>query len=117
MQHIYKSPGSIRSRGFYIKDPGELTNQCAARRSSSSRSNAPTVIPVGSTVMCQGDSIMLVASIANSYLWSNGDTTQSIFISPEVNTDYSVIVHDSTGCIDSAMISMIIKIPDTAYIT
>ena len=34
----------------------------------------------GPTVFCHGDSVILTASGGTSYLWSNGDTTQSITI-------------------------------------
>ncbi|MBI2271322.1 MAG: T9SS type A sorting domain-containing protein, partial [Bacteroidetes bacterium] len=34
----------------------------------------------GPTTFCQGDSVKLTSSAANSYLWSNGKTTQSITV-------------------------------------
>jgi hypothetical protein len=41
----------------------------------------PTVLAVGETTFCQGGSVTLTSSSANSYLWSNGDTTQTIVVS------------------------------------
>lgn len=42
--------------------------------------------------ICQGDSVVLIAPQADSYLWSTGATTQSITVSPEVTSTYSVTV-------------------------
>jgi hypothetical protein len=36
------------------------------------------ISPSGSVNLCQGDSVILSTNRADSYLWSNGDTTQSI---------------------------------------
>ncbi len=38
----------------------------------------PSVLTVGETTFCQGGSVTLTSSSANSYTWSNGETTQSI---------------------------------------
>ncbi len=38
----------------------------------------PTVLTLGETTFCQGGSLTLTSSSANSYAWSNGETTQSI---------------------------------------
>lgn len=56
----------------------------------------PTLTASGATTFCQGDSVMLTASTANSYLWSDGSTTQSITVSTSSN--YSVTVTDENGC-------------------
>ncbi len=50
----------------------------------------------GSTSICQGGSVTLTASSANSYLWSNGATTQSITVSAAGN--YTVQVTNASGC-------------------
>jgi CSLREA domain-containing protein len=53
----------------------------------------------GDTSLCDGDSILLTSSLADSYTWSNGDTTQSIVVY-DAGT-YSVTV-DSAGFIGSS---------------
>jgi hypothetical protein len=53
----------------------------------------------GDTSLCDGDSIMLTSSLADSYTWSNGDTTQSIVVYDAGS--YSVTV-DSAGFIGSS---------------
>ena len=56
----------------------------------------PTIALSGSPDICAGSTVDLTASAGNTYLWSNGATTQSI----TVNTSgtYSVTVTDNTGC-------------------
>lgn len=41
----------------------------------------PTITALADTVFCQGDSVQLTSTAASSYLWSNGATTQSIYVS------------------------------------
>jgi len=41
----------------------------------------PIVLTVGETTFCDGGSVTLTSSSANSYAWSNGETTQSINVS------------------------------------
>ncbi|MFN5323547.1 MAG: T9SS type A sorting domain-containing protein [Bacteroidota bacterium] len=50
----------------------------------------------GSTTFCAGGSVTLTASPSNSYLWSNGATTQSITATTSGN--YTVQVTGSNGC-------------------
>ncbi|MDY8138386.1 hypothetical protein [Aquimarina sp. 2201CG5-10] len=47
--------------------------------------------------ICSGDEVELVATAADSYLWSNGETTQSITVSPTEDTTYTVTVTQN-GC-------------------
>jgi hypothetical protein len=61
-----------------------------------------------SPIMCLGDSIILSADNAESYLWSNGSTTQSVIINTE--GQYSVTVINSMGCISvSPSITVVIN--------
>ena len=47
--------------------------------------------------ICSGESVTLTASGGSSYLWNNGATTQSITVSPNQTTTYSVEVSNN-GC-------------------
>lgn len=42
--------------------------------------------------ICEGSSVTLTACPANSYLWSNGSTTQSITVNPQNTTTYTLTV-------------------------
>lgn len=57
----------------------------------------PTASIVGTANICDGSSSTLTASGGTSFLWSTGDTTASITVSPAVSTTYSVTVIDN-GC-------------------
>jgi len=50
------------------------------------------------TIICDGESVSLTAGGGTTYLWSTGETTQSILVSPSVHTNYSVTVTDGTNC-------------------
>lgn len=57
----------------------------------------PVIVANGPTTFCNGGSVVLTASAGYiSYLWSNGETTQSITVT--ISGTYSVIVTDASGC-------------------
>jgi len=47
--------------------------------------------------ICEGDSATLAASGGLTYLWSNGETTATIVVSPTVTTTYSVTISSFVG--------------------
>ncbi len=59
----------------------------------------------GPTTFCQGGSVILTADASNSYLWSNGATTQSISTSQSGN--YTVQVSDINGCSSSSSVTSV----------
>jgi len=73
------------------------TNGCTAGSSAnvSVGSFTPSITVSGATTFCQGGSVTLTATSGSSYLWSDGETTQSIVVSSSGN--YSVTV-TSGGC-------------------
>jgi large repetitive protein len=61
----------------------------------------PVVAVIGSTLLCDGNTVTLRApDNFSSYLWSNGATTQEITVS--TSNDYAVQVGNSNGCISAA---------------
>ncbi len=56
----------------------------------------PTITASGPLTFCQGQSVTLTSSAAYSYLWSTGETTQSITVSSS-NT-YSVTTDQTPAC-------------------
>lgn len=63
----------------------------------------------GSTTICSNDSVELIANPGAAYLWTNGATTQSIWVNqPGPNR---VNVTDSTGCSDNSNLVFINVIP------
>ena len=60
-----------------------------------------TISYTGSTTLCPGDSLTLIApSSMKSYVWSTGETTQSIVVGASGN--YSVAIEDINGCSSSS---------------
>ncbi len=57
---------------------------------------APSISANGPTTFCQGSSVMLNASTANTYSWSNGATTQAINVS--TTGSYTVTISNANGC-------------------
>lgn len=79
----------------------------------------PSISITGNTTFCQGGSVSLTSTIASSYLWSSGETTQSINTSSSGN--YSVILTNAIGCTASAgpvsvNVNPVYSIPLTRYI-
>ena len=60
-------------------------------------SNPQAAISSTATTLCEGDSLLLTANLGSSYLWSNGDTTQTIYVN-DANL-YSVAVTNSDNCV------------------
>ncbi len=60
---------------------------------------APVINAIGATTFCEGDSVELTSSAANSYNWDNGATTQNITVKSSGN--YSVIAINANGCSSS----------------
>jgi len=51
----------------------------------------PSISINGNSNICIGDNTALVASGANNYVWSSGDTTASIFLKPTLTNTYTVV--------------------------
>ena len=75
-----------------------------------------SIIISGPMAFCYGDSVSLTAAPGQSYLWNNGDTTQSIVIVSSGN--YFVTVTNSNGCSENSAMSYInvYPSPDTSIV-
>jgi len=75
------------------------------------------VVDVEQNEICLGETVTLTASGGDEYLWSTGDTTESITVSPEESLEYSVTVFnaldfDETSVIVSVVDCSSIETPD-----
>jgi predicted transcriptional regulator len=61
----------------------------------------PTAIAGEDVAICVGEEITLTATGGDSYLWSNGETTNLIIVSPQATHEYSVTVTTAQGCVDT----------------
>ena len=77
---------------------------------------SPGAAPVitGNTLICTGDVATLTASGGSAYLWSNGETTASITVSPAATTDYTVTT--SGACSGTAAVTLSVTNMITAVI-
>ncbi len=77
---------------------------------------AAVITANGTTTFCQGGSVVLTANTGSSYLWSNGQTTQSITVSN--TSDITVTVTNANGCsATSAITSVVVNALPVANIT
>ena len=58
--------------------------------------------------ICLGESTTLTASGGTSYLWSNGQSTASITVSPNTTTTYTVTVTNAQGCTDTDNVTVFV---------
>ncbi|MNU77255.1 C protein alpha-antigen precursor [compost metagenome] len=63
----------------------------------------PTITAGGVTTFCEGNSVTLTSSVEDDYLWSTGETTQSIIVT--TSGSYSVQVSNTFGCTTSSAVS------------
>lgn len=77
----------------------------------------PTITANSQTTFCQGDSVVLSSSSANSYLWSNTATSQSTTIFNSVSV--TVTTFDISGCSATSVATVVTvnPLPPTPTIT
>ncbi len=74
-----------------------------------------TISANGATTFCQGDSVTLIAGTASSYLWNDGETTQSIVVT--TSSYYSCNITTPCGLVNTNYIQVTVITPPTATIT
>jgi hypothetical protein len=78
----------------------------------------PAITAGGATTFCAGGSVTLTSNVASTYLWSTGETTQSI--SATASGSYSVRVTNAGGCQSAASSATVVTVnalPVTPTIT
>lgn len=70
----------------------------------------PTPYIIGNTTICRGTSTTLTATGGASYMWSNGQTTSQISVSPSSDLIYTVTATDQYGCRGSISASVTVNI-------
>jgi hypothetical protein len=60
----------------------------------------PSISYVGSAILCQGNAMALNATAGSSYLWSNGQTTQTVQVNQAGS--YTVQVTNANGCVGTS---------------
>ncbi len=76
----------------------------------------PPVYIINDTA-CIGDSALLIASGGIEYLWSSGDTLQTLPLKVDTNSFYYVTVTDHNGCSDIGVGNVVINPIPTVLVT
>lgn len=87
---------STASLTVSVTQNGGCISHSTATNVTSNPNPVADITANGPTSFCQGSNVVLTASAGNSWLWSNGVTTQSITVNSGNN--YSVTVTDANGC-------------------
>lgn len=69
----------------------------------------PTVAITGVDQVCAKAATTLTATGAQTYLWSTGDNSPSIAVSPRLSTSYSVTGYDENGCSATAVKNILVE--------
>lgn len=86
-------------------------SECIITQSASAPST-PSITASGSLTFCEGGSVTLTSTSATSYLWSNGETTQSI--SATEDGDYTVTVYNTQGLSATSVVTTVTVNPAPA---
>lgn len=114
--------GFTYSSGFPIVTPpvagiynysvvGTSTNGCVSDNAISTLTvvDKPAVsISANRNAICNNESVVLTASGADTYVWTNGPSTVSYTSTPIFNTTYTVTGTSVEGCVKSAVISIVV---------
>ena len=71
---------------------------------------AASITAIPDADICIGESVTLIANTSSGYLWSTGETTSSIMVTPVSNTTYSVTLTNPGGCVGNANASILITV-------
>lgn len=82
---------------------------CQDSKTTSVVVNPLPAISVNSATICSGQSAILNASGAVSYLWNTGSTSSSITVNPTTNTTYTVTGTNSFSCSASKTTAVIVN--------
>ena len=87
---------STQILSIQFKQNGIVTQYRIDDLSLTYSNDVPSITTTGATTFCMGDSVLLQASTAASYLWSNGLTSQNIY--SKATGNYSVVASSPNGC-------------------
>ncbi len=79
----------------------------------------PSVTAFHDTTICDGQTVMLWATAngAGTFSWSTGQTTDTIFVTPNDTTTYRVIYTNGTGCSDTAFATVTVLPGISVFVT
>ncbi len=93
--------GPINSTQIFTITVNDICNKPITKQITIDTVSTPTVISTNTTI-CIGTTASVTASGATTYTWSNGAVNDTLFVSPSVNTTYTVIGANG-ACTNSAV--------------
>lgn len=84
----------------------KTSSTLASTNLPNAKSNVINISFCENQIICRGDKVKLYVNGGVSYLWSTGERSQSILVSPQESTDYSVIATDESGSKKTALINV-----------
>ncbi|MGE3823487.1 MAG: beta strand repeat-containing protein, partial [Bacteroidia bacterium] len=104
-----EGPGSY---SVTVTDNNGCTGTSAAVDVTLFQTPVTSITASDSTTFCEGGSVTLTSANASAYVWSNGETTQSITVSASGN--FSVSITDENGCSATSEITSVMVNPNPA---
>lgn len=88
---------------------GTNTNGCTGNTAihTITVNSLPIISLTNSSALCAGNSVTLSAGGANTYVWNNASTGNSIVLTPTANVNYSVSGTDLNGCIGNSQVNTV----------
>lgn len=103
---------SVNEFGIYSV-VGTDMNGCSNTASKTITMNlVPTILFVGDSVICRGDTTTIIATGADSYLWFNGSTEDSYTTS--IAGYYGVIGYSDAGCQSTSGVNIYVNEPSSS---
>lgn len=113
ISYSFVSSASLNDKKFklLVAEKGKITNPGCRVESNiityKYLNPSGTITAFPSPNVCSGDSLTLTAMSGNKYVWSTGETTQSI--TKKTAGTYSVTVTDASGCVSSASQTVVVN--------
>ncbi len=109
------SPGGLTTSSLKLT-PGVTTSYsvtgtslgCKKTVSAVVKVNQNPVVTASNDSICINDTAKLFAYGASSYKWNNSITSDSLIVSPLINSIYSVVGTDTNNCVDSTFSSVVV---------
>ncbi len=70
---------------------------------------APTVTASSAQTICETNTATISATGGDTYLWSTGEVTSTIFVSPVSTTTYTVVGYNSSLCSDTDFVTVTVN--------
>jgi hypothetical protein len=83
---------------------------CSASAVTNLTVNAlPTIAIAGANTICKGEETTLTASGASSYSWNATVNTNTLLVSPSINTSYTVTGTSAEGCVGTTSLQVTVN--------